>query len=78
VDMLRKYSVRQSGIAEEYGTLIDTDGNAYAAYGISDEDNVVFLVRPDGYVGLIASQNWMDAVNQCQKAVAYVRHERAH
>jgi 2-polyprenyl-6-methoxyphenol hydroxylase-like FAD-dependent oxidoreductase len=78
VDILRTYSVRLSGIAEEYGTLIDTDENTYAAYGISVEDNVVCLVRPDGYIGLIASQNWMDAVNQYQKAVIYVRHGRAH
>jgi 2-polyprenyl-6-methoxyphenol hydroxylase-like FAD-dependent oxidoreductase len=77
VDTLRKYSVRLSGIAEEDGTLIDTGGDAHAAYGISDEDNAVFLVRPDGYVGLIASGNWMDAVNQYQRAVAYAQHDRA-
>jgi 2-polyprenyl-6-methoxyphenol hydroxylase-like FAD-dependent oxidoreductase len=72
-DILRKCCVRLSGIAEEYGTMIDADGNAHAAYGISDEDNVIFLVRPDGYVGLIASQNWMDAANEYRKAVAGVR-----
>ena len=76
VDILRKCSVRLSGIAEEYATTIDADGNAHAAYGISDKDNVVFLVRPDGYVGLIASQNWMDAVNEYRKAVACVRRDR--
>jgi hypothetical protein len=72
-DILRKCCVRLSGIAEEYGTIIDADGNAHAAYGISDKDNVIFLVRPDGYVGLIASQNWMDAANEYRKAVAGVR-----
>jgi hypothetical protein len=56
--------------------IIDTPGTAHAAYGISDKDNVVFLVRPDGYVGLIATQNWMDAVNDYQKAVASVQHDR--
>ena len=76
VDILRKCSVQLSGIAEEYRTIIDADGNAHAAYGISDKDNVVFLVRPDGYVGLIASQNWMDAVNEYRKAVACVRRDR--
>jgi 2-polyprenyl-6-methoxyphenol hydroxylase-like FAD-dependent oxidoreductase len=76
VDILRKCSVRLSGIAEAYGTIIDADGNAHAAYGISDKDNVVFLIRPDGYVGLIASQNWMDAVNEYRKAVACVQHDR--
>ena len=76
VDILRKCCVRLSGIAEAYGTMIDADGNAHAAYGISDKDNVIFLVRPDGYVGLIASQNWMDAVNEYRKAVACVPHDR--
>jgi hypothetical protein len=69
VDILRKCSVRLSGIVEEYGTIIDTNGDAHAAYGISDKDNVVFIVRPDGYVGLAASQNWIDGVNKYQKAV---------
>jgi len=74
VDILRKCSVRQSGIAEECETIIDTDGTAHAAYGISDKDNVIVLVRPDGYVGLIASRNWMDAVSEYRRAVASVRH----
>jgi len=76
VDILRKWSVRLSGTAEEDRTIIDTNGDAHAAYGTSDKDNVVYLVRPDGYVGLIASQNWMDAVNDYQKAVACVQHDR--
>jgi hypothetical protein len=76
VDILRKCFVRLSGIAEEYRTIVDTSGNAHAAYGISAKDNVIFLVRPDGYIGLIASQNWLDAVNEYQKAVACVQHAR--
>ncbi|HEY3658840.1 MAG TPA: FAD-dependent oxidoreductase [Steroidobacteraceae bacterium] len=75
-DILRKCCVRLSGIAEEDRTIIDADGNAHAAYGTSDKDNVVFLLRPDGYIGLIASRNWMDAVNEYQKAVACVQHDR--
>ena len=69
VDILRKCYVRPSGSAAECRTVIDTYGNARTAYGISDRDNVIFLVRPDGYVGLIASRNWLDAVNDYQKAV---------
>ncbi len=76
VDILRKWSVRLSGTAEEDRTIIDTNGDAHAAYGTSDKDNVVYLVRPDGYVGVIASQNWMDSVNDYQKAVACVQHDR--
>jgi hypothetical protein len=70
VDTLRKYSVRLSGIAEENTTIVDTHGSARATYGVSGEDNVIFLVRPDGYIGLIAGQNWMHAVNEYQKSVA--------
>jgi 2-polyprenyl-6-methoxyphenol hydroxylase-like FAD-dependent oxidoreductase len=75
VDVLRKYFVQLSGIDEEYATITDTDGSAHAAYGISDKDNAIFLVRPDGYVGLIASQRWMDSVNEYQKAVACVQRD---
>jgi 2-polyprenyl-6-methoxyphenol hydroxylase-like FAD-dependent oxidoreductase len=74
VNILRTCSVRLFGIAEEYGTIIDTDGTAHAAYGISDKDNVIVLVRPDGYVGLIASQSWLDAVSEYRGVVACVLH----
>jgi FAD binding domain len=70
VDILRKCFVRLSGIAEAHETIIDTDGNTHAAYGISGKDNVIFLIRPDGYVGLIARQDWRAAVYEYQKTVA--------
>jgi 2-polyprenyl-6-methoxyphenol hydroxylase-like FAD-dependent oxidoreductase len=67
VDILRKFSVRLSGIAAEDNAIVDTHGAARATYGISDHDNVIFLIRPDGYIGLIASRSWRDAVNEYQK-----------
>jgi hypothetical protein len=48
---------------------------AHGAYGISDKGNVIFLIRLDGCVGLIASQNWMNSVNEYQKAVECVLHD---
>jgi 2-polyprenyl-6-methoxyphenol hydroxylase-like FAD-dependent oxidoreductase len=72
VDVLRKYFVQLSGITEEYPTVFDVSGGVRAAYGIWDNDNVIFLVRPDGYIGLIAARNWIDAVNEYRKAVASV------
>jgi len=75
-DSLSKCSVRRSGSAAGYGTVIDTHGNAHAAYGVSDRDNVVFLIRPDGYVGLVAGRSWVDAVNEYQQAVVCVQHDR--
>jgi 2-polyprenyl-6-methoxyphenol hydroxylase-like FAD-dependent oxidoreductase len=76
VDILRKCSVRPSGVAAEDGNVVDTKGTAHAAYGISAQDNVIFLIRPDGYVGLIASRNWLDAVNEYQESVACAQHAR--
>jgi hypothetical protein len=78
VDILRKYSVLLSGLAEEDRTIIDVNGNALAAYGISDKDNVVFLVRPDCYIGLIAGQNWMDAVKEYQNRCTCAERPIAH
>src|SRR5882757_3480033 len=75
-EILRKCSVRPAGIAEDNETIIDSHGNVQAAYGISDKDNVIFLVRPDGYIGLIAGQNWVDAVEEYQTAVAPVLHHQ--
>ena len=71
-DRLCICSVRRSAAAED-GAIIDTGGNVQAAYGIADRDNVIFLIRPDGYVGLIAAQNWTDAINDYQRVVAGVR-----
>jgi len=74
VDMLRKCTVRPSLSDEECRMIVDFNGNAHAAYGISEADNVIVLVRPDGYVGLIARQNWSDAVTAYQISVANVHY----
>jgi 2-polyprenyl-6-methoxyphenol hydroxylase-like FAD-dependent oxidoreductase len=49
---LRAYTVTCAGnaTATAHDTLIDIDGDAYRAYGISG--NALILVRPDGYIGL--------------------------
>lgn len=41
--------------------LADETGNARRAYGIGDEANVTFLIRPDGYVASVASADWQRA-----------------
>lgn len=45
-------------------SLVDQHGEARRAYGVGERDNVVFLVRPDGYVGLIATGDWAAAIDQ--------------
>lgn len=48
---LQTYSIARSGsTSANRNTLIDCDGHAYRAYGISDA--ALVLVRPDGYIGL--------------------------
>jgi len=52
--MLRTYTITRLGTATatEGNVLIDSDSDAYRAYGITK--NALVLVRPDGYVGLTA------------------------
>ena len=69
-DMLRMFTVLRNGTAEEGRTLIDTNGAAHAIYGVANQDNIIVLVRPDGYIGLITNQNWMQALSQYQEALA--------
>ena len=48
---LHTYTIARSGsTSPNRNTLIDCDGHAYRAYGISDA--ALVLVRPDGYIGL--------------------------
>ncbi|HEU5376646.1 MAG TPA: FAD-dependent monooxygenase [Ktedonobacteraceae bacterium] len=48
---LQTYTIARSGSTSiNRNTLLDRDGHAYRAYGISDA--ALVLVRPDGYIGL--------------------------
>src|SRR5258708_5910784 len=51
-DCLRAYTVTRAGnmTAISDHTLVDSDGHAYRAYGITGD--ALILVRPDGYIGL--------------------------
>jgi hypothetical protein len=51
---LRTYRIIRPGNESiiDSETLIDTDGHAFRAYGITDR--ALILVRPDGYIGLTA------------------------
>lgn len=69
-DLLRKFTVLRNGAAEGNRTLIDKNGAAHAIYGVAEQDSVVVLVRPDGYIGLITNQSWMQALSEYRKVLA--------
>lgn len=51
--------------------LQDISGKLHKVYGVALNDNVVILVRPDGYVGLVVKTQWAEAVDaylQCNSA----------
>ncbi|QBD75470.1 3-(3-hydroxyphenyl)propionate hydroxylase [Ktedonosporobacter rubrisoli] len=58
---LHVYHILRPGKATENGQhiLIDNDGHAYRAYAIKND--ALFLIRPDGYIGLSGGR-WNDRV----------------
>lgn len=44
--------------------IIDDNRYVRTAYGVGDEDNITFLVRPDGYIGHIAHSRWKLAIEE--------------
>lgn len=60
-DRLRAHTVVRQGEPAGEGALVDTDGHAHRGYGIAAPDaagqpaaDALVLVRPDGYIGLMA------------------------
>lgn len=56
--MLRSFAVLRTGSDMDSNTLIDASGVAHAIYGVGSQDERVVLVRPDGYIGLVAGRKW--------------------
>ena len=44
--------------------IVDDNGYIHSAYGVDDEDDITFLIRPDGYVGHIARSGWKQTIHQ--------------
>ncbi|MGN2385765.1 FAD-dependent oxidoreductase [Pseudomonas syringae] len=61
---LRTFAVRPKHIGDDRDGLVDEAGQACEAYGVSAEENVIFLVRPDGYVGLVAVGDFVAAIKR--------------
>ncbi len=47
--------------------IIDTDGHAHRAYDV--QDGTLVLIRPDGYIGLIADRTSPASVNDYLRSV---------
>lgn len=63
-DLLRVLPVLPDYVAGDAESLVDQHGEARRIYGVGQQDNIIFLVRPDGYVGRIATSDWRLAAEQ--------------
>ncbi|WP_226703186.1 FAD-dependent oxidoreductase [Microbulbifer elongatus] len=61
-EILRSFAVLHTGPALDRSMLIDTSGSAHTIYGVGDQGETIVLVRPDGYIGLIARRDWKQAL----------------
>ena len=60
-------SASAAPVAEADFTVVDTEGHAFTAYGVTPEQSVTVIVRPDGVVGAIAYN--LDAVKTYLRTV---------
>jgi len=67
---VRAYAIRPAHASGDVETLADEGGHACCAYGVTARDNVIFVVRPDGYIGRIARSDWRQAMEAYLAAVA--------
>ncbi|KPB77315.1 FAD-binding monooxygenase, PheA/TfdB family [Pseudomonas cannabina pv. alisalensis] len=75
---LQVYAVRPAHVTHDRHGLEDEDRQAHHAYGVSTGENIVFLIRPDGYVGLVAKANFAQATTNYLTAVlGGIKHEIA-
>lgn len=63
-DLIRVVAILPTATAEDLAALIDDKQYARQAYGVGQNEDVTFLVRPDGYIGHIASSNWRLALEE--------------
>ncbi|EKG32042.1 FAD-dependent monooxygenase [Pseudomonas avellanae] len=61
---LQAFAVRPAYIGDDRDGLVDEAAQACQAYGVSAEENIIFLVRPDGYVGLVAVDDFAAAIER--------------
>jgi 2-polyprenyl-6-methoxyphenol hydroxylase-like FAD-dependent oxidoreductase len=69
-DLLRMYAITrpESSITRSAHMLVDTAGQAYSAYGINSDTQI--LIRPDGYIGLTAGNLDLEAVSDYLRNIA--------
>lgn len=62
---LHIFEIVRSGPAGRAGALVDSTGNLHSRYGITGD--TIVLVRPDGYIGAIATDDWAEALRAAQR-----------
>lgn len=60
--LVRVVPVRTTPRPHDTETLTDNSGHAHRAYGVSADENITFLVRPDGYVAHVVTSGWQQAI----------------
>ena len=61
-NLLRVVAVVARSSVNGQGSVADDQGHARRAYGVGDDEDVTFVVRPDGYVGQVAEGQWRQAI----------------
>lgn len=62
--LLQAFALRPAHLSNDRYGLVDEAGQAGNAYGVSLQENIIFLIRPDGYVGLTATDDFVPAVQR--------------
>jgi len=68
--MVRLVPIHTEHLAEDMNSVVDEGRHARAAYGVADDENMAFLVRPDGHIGLIAHEEWARLISLYVQRVA--------
>lgn len=55
VDAVQTFVVSRDGSASDIITIHDKGGHAFSAYGVGTDSSVSVIVRPDGFIGCIAT-----------------------
>jgi hypothetical protein len=68
--MVRVAAIHMAYMAHDVNALVDDGRYARAAYGVADEENITFVIRPDGHIGHIANDDWMRSISMYLESVA--------
>jgi 2-polyprenyl-6-methoxyphenol hydroxylase-like FAD-dependent oxidoreductase len=61
-EYIRVWIAARAGRQPAVNLIDDEKGELAKTYGVADGENTVILVRPDGYIGLIATERWAESI----------------